>query len=182
MKKIILILLSGSILLNLNSCTEHPYSSEIKQVAALQSQLDSLNDVFRTLDLEDAVLKGIQIKEDAEELKMYIRNYPEAMTTEIGTLIDDLKAAGKTYGTIEKGHSQLREDLFTSKKQLKNLKADLQKNILVREKVQDYMISEKKSMKVLVKNVGQMKLNSNIGVVKYDNQLELINDIKTRQN
>ncbi|NND77581.1 MAG: hypothetical protein HKN39_05310 [Flavobacteriales bacterium] len=170
------------LLLALSSCSEHPFANEMKEVERLQVQTDSIDAIFKTLDVEDATLKAMQVKEDVEELKMYVRNYPDAMTTEIGTLLDDLKAAGKTYGSIEKNHGKLREELFTTKKQLRNLKKDLKDNLLDPKVATEYISSEAKAVKMLIKNIGQLKQNSKIAVVKYDRQLELINDIKTRQN
>ena len=154
----------------------------MSEIEGLQIQTDSIDSIFKTLDLEDATLKCIQIKEDGDALKMYVRNYPEAMSTEIGTLIEDLRAAGKTYGSIEKNHARLREELFNTKKQLKNLKKDLNANLLDPKAAMEFLVSEKKAVKLLIKNIGVLKQNSKIGVVKYDRQLELINDIKARQN
>lgn len=175
-------LIGLALLLGLSSCSEHPFKKELAEIERLQVQTDSIDAVFKTLDVEDATLKGVQIKEDLEALIMYVRNYPEAMTTETGTLLDDLKAAGKTYGSIEKNHGKLREELFNTKKQLKNLRKDLNDNLLAPEMAMEYLSSEKKAVKLLIKNIGQLKQNAKIGVVKYDRQLELINDLKTRQN
>jgi len=168
--------------LALFSCEEQPFRSELKEITKLQNQIDSIEIVFNTLNLEDAVVKGVKIRQDAQELKMYVENYPEAFSRELGTLIDDLKTANKVYGSIEKNHVKMAEEIKFSRNQLKGLKADYKKNKFKLEEGRKHFISEEKAVKELIKNIDQLKLNSKIGVVKYDRQLDLINDYKSRQN
>ena len=170
------------LLLLVFSCGDHPFKQEISEVNQLKTELDSIESVFKTLDYEDAVAKNHQVRSDAEELKMYARNYPEAFDVELGTLIDDLKVASKAYGQIEKSHATTLEEIKISKKQLDQLKQDLNNNVISIEEGQQYLKTEKDLMRKLKTKVTHLKQNSRIGVVKYDLQLELINDFKSRQN
>ena len=168
--------------LALFSCGEEPFKAELKQIDQLHRQIDSIEVVFKSLDLEDAVAKGVQIRQDAQALKMYAENYPEAFTSELGTLIDDLRAANKVYGSIEKNHAKMAAEIKYSRKQLEHLKGDYKKHKFKLEEGRNHFQTEKKAIKELVMNIDQLKLNSKIGVVKYDRQLDLINDYKSRQN
>lgn len=154
----------------------------MQEIDRLNAQLDSIEVVFQSIDLEKAVANNVQVEQDANALKMYAENYPDAFESKLGVLIDELKIAKKVFSQIEKNHGQLKEEISYSRKQLKNLKGDLKKNNLKLETGQDYFANENKAISDLIKSVSMMKQNEKIGVVKYEAQLELIEDYKKRQN
>jgi len=171
-----------SIYFFLVSCGPHPFHSELNEIDRLNTQLDSLETVFNSIDLERAVASNVKVEQDANALKMYVNNYPEAFDKKIGVLIDELGFAKKAFSRIEKNHGNLKEEINYSKKQLQDLKADLNNNNLSAEKGKEYLQKEKKAIDELRKNISLMKQNEKIGVVKYESQLELIEDYKKRQN
>lgn len=159
-------------------CAEHPYKTELDDINDLELVLDSAKTIFNSIDLENVVVTKAKIEDDRNLLINYVNDNPDSMSTQIGTLIDDLRIALKNLKKMESNQGQLKKQISYSTQQLFNLRNDLKNNVLKAEDAGKYVRDEKKAITSLKKAVDQMKHYSHLGVLKYENNKELIDSLK----
>lgn len=175
------IIVISSILLFMG-CSEHPFNSELEEIQELQLTLDSARNVFNSIRLEDVVITKSNIEADRNELIRYINNNPDSLTTQIGTLIDVLRTSLKKLNKIETNQANIKNELGISTIQIKSLRNDLKHNVLKTSDAEKYMNEERLAITSLKKSVDQMKHNSYIGVLKYEQNKILIDSLKQLAN
>ena len=120
------------------STCKNPYQAEIQKIDSMLVRLDTVRTILYQID---TVLINNRIKKIDEVLKKIMANY-DTVDRENAFLIDDYHNVKKYY---IKGSSRLGvfyEEIEVIPAQLKNLKADLSKNLIEGDKASLYLLNE----------------------------------------
>ena len=160
------------------SCSDHPYQSELDEIEDLELILDSARNSYSSIDLEEIVIVKSNIEADRNSLINYVNDNADSASTQIGTLIDDLRIALKYLKKLEGNRSQIEEQILYSTDQLSNLEHDLKNNVLRANDVDSYMKDERVAIKSLKKAIDEVKHYSSLGVLKYERNKTMIDSLK----
>jgi hypothetical protein len=133
------------------SCS-NSYTSEIKTIDSLLISLDSSRNLLYAMDT-GLVYKRIQTCTDNIN---YIFNHNESVNREQAFIIDDYSLCRKYYSKFAQKFPRLFDDIETVPRQLENLRKDLSKDLIPKEKASKFLIEEQLAAESMIESINQM--------------------------
>ncbi len=145
MKNLILVFTA---LITIASCS-NKFSEEIKEINSMMASLDSAKEVLYSIDTGKVFSR---IKEIESTLQRIIE-VNDSVNKEEALLIDDYMLNKKYYTRISGRFNSLFEHIETIPMQLKNLKSDLSKDLIEKEKASQYLENEKMATESVLRSI-----------------------------
>jgi hypothetical protein len=169
-----------ALMLMLFSCGTR-YTKEIAKVDSLQVVLGKIDTVFNTLD-------SARIGQIAKEIKLNLiflqNNCSDTISEEMAEFLDEYNSVSETLELVNKRLSEMAIELKNSKKQLADLRSDLEHNILKAEQVKVDMEREAAATKGIQESIDVLLkvLKDNAALFEKDDSKvkELIEKIKNK--
>lgn len=121
------------------ACSNNPFSKEIEQVEALETDLSVAQAKIDSIDFDNLT----ELSTKASEQLSYIqKNYRDTLSKDLASMLGFYKS---TYRNMQKLMNRVRktdEELQNSKTQLNNLKADLSNQLIPADSVSFYIKEE----------------------------------------
>lgn len=152
MRKLIFII---PLLLILAQCTS-PYKGEIAQLDSALLALDSAKQTLHNLDTGLIYQRYRQINENLLRLS----SIDDTLTKEDAFLIDAYSSQFKAYTRWSGQIAPLYEEVEVVPSQIENLKIDLSKNLIDKEKTSEYVKNEIEMAKYVTASVYKMQLGT----------------------
>jgi len=142
MKRIIIssLLVVSSLSIFFFGC-KNPNQKEIGEVEGLQKILNNTIEVLHSVDTNKLFKINNLIKQD---LLSIVKN-KDTLTREMAFKLDDFYGAKKHIYALNDNYKKMDKQLEYSVKQLKNLKQDLENNVLPKDKFINYFETEQKA-------------------------------------
>lgn len=141
-------------------CERTHFSNEISSLDSLRAKLDSAERLHRLIDTTGFHEAG---KVFTQKLTFIQQKYTESKDTiprNVALLMANYRDLKKPSKGFIPEYERTRKELKFSKDQIRDLKHDLQNNLLDTNIVVEMMNSERKAVEDVVARVGQLKLSS----------------------
>ena len=155
-----------------NSCT-NPNAKEIEEVDAL---LTIINDTeMSLLSIDTGLVFGTkrQMEMDIEE----ISNISDTITREEAFKLDDIFRSKKGFNTITNNYNGFLREIDFSKKQLNNLKQDLENGLMKEEDFKINYALEEEHILMLNGKIGKALNGLNLAIEKHKSDRPLLLEI-----
>lgn len=133
------------------SCS-NSYVSEIKTIDSLLISLDSSRSVLYGLDTG---LIYQRIRTSTNNIN-YIFNHNDSVNREQAFIMEDYVLSRKYYSRMAQKFPRLFEDIETVPRQLENLKKDLSKDLIPKDKAPKYIMEEKIAAESMIVSINQI--------------------------
>jgi len=134
--------------LSLTSCDPAAkYKTEIAEVDSCLVVLDSIEMKFNGIEFDSLQMMVDHVLMNEDTIEKYY--HPDTVSMEIGIRMNDSKGIRKTLKNLEEKERVFREEIAALKIQLENLKADISNGVLAKEKIDEYIATEKTDLNVL---------------------------------
>ena len=135
----------------------NPYQKEIAEIDSTLITLDSARKILSAVDeaiLNDRLSKG-------EEALADIEKSTDSLAKEDAYLIDDFHSYVKAYSRWMPRLSIMKEEIEVIPRQLENLRTDLSKNLIEKEKAREYMNKEMAAATSLMQSIHDLGMGLN---------------------
>lgn len=148
------------------ACNSTPYTEEIEEARSLIESLDSASTELAQIDTS-----GYRNASKAYAVKVgYIQNqYANAGDTidrELAEILTGYKELKKPYQQFVSKYETTQKEIEFSRKQLKNLKYDMEKASLDTQMVAEFMQTERDAVQKVITSVEQLKNSKSVTKVK----------------
>jgi predicted nucleic acid-binding Zn-ribbon protein len=137
------------------------YPKEMAAIDTLQTEVNKAVTELKTIDSVKVERVYTEIKDDITFIQ---KNYTDTLTLEMAEFLGEYNSLLKAIGSILKEYTELSNELSFTGGQLKNMKHDLEYNIVNEEKVKEYYAREEEAIKrnvestIVMINAAKLKL------------------------
>jgi hypothetical protein len=134
--------------LSLSSCDPaEKYKTEIAEIDSCLVVLDSIETKFNGIEFDSLQMMVDHVLMNEDTIEKYYK--PDTVSLEIGIRMNDSKGIRKTLKNLDQKERVFREEIDAMKAQLENLKNDVSNGVLAKEKIDEYLATEKMDLNVL---------------------------------
>lgn len=165
--------------IGLGACNT-PNQNEIKEVEALIAKVDSTEKALLSLDTAKIFGTKRQLATDIKEFE----RIKDTLTREEAFRVADYFGSKKKFYRLSARYPQFIADIELSKKQLNNLKQDLENDLVKKDYYSTYYADEHSAFKDLEFQVNKLVTGIDVVVDKYETDrpklLELMEELKQK--
>jgi len=141
-------------------CQRTHYAEEIRTLDSLRADLDSASNQFRLIDTTGFSNAGRVFTENLAYVQQKYTQSEDTIPREVAMLMADYRDLKKPSKGFISDYERTREELKFSKSQIRDLKHDLQNNLLDTNIVVEMLNDEIKAVEDVVSKVNQLKVSS----------------------
>lgn len=129
------------------------YSDEAAQCKALINTRDSIQSVYNSIDFDAIEHIGKTVETEIDSIKQLIDSKNFALSKEDAMFLGRYKSVSKPYRKLQKTRNQIEFDLRLSKKQLSDLKQDIDNKKIEKEALSTHLNSESEAIQIIKSNI-----------------------------
>jgi hypothetical protein len=147
------------------SCQRSEFTSEIKTIDSLIAVLDSAEAIFADIDTTGFRNLGQTFTENMSYVEQHYKKNNDTIPRDVALLMANYRDIKKPAKGFLSNHSKIKGELEYSKQQLRDLKHDLENNLLERNFVDRMVNQEKEAIDKVKGDVSTIKMSE-----KYTNE------------
>ena len=144
------------------------YDDEINEVISLQTKLEALNQSFYNVEKDKVNKAKKEYDKNIKQIKKYY--FTDTVDVDFVQLMNTYKGIKKLTKSFAKDYNNISSNLITMKKQLENLKHDLEKNVFSIDSIGFFIEVEQNNINKLNENVSSFVIKCD-DVIKIDDSL-----------
>lgn len=129
------------------------YSEEAAQCNALINTRDSIQKVYDAIDFTAIETIGKIVESEMDSIKKLIAVNEYALSKEDAMFLGRYKSVSKPYRKLDKTRNQIEFDLRLSKKQLDDLKLDIDNKKIEKELLSTHLKTEGEALEIIISNI-----------------------------
>jgi uncharacterized coiled-coil DUF342 family protein len=141
------------LILSVGACASFEFSNELKHIDVLKQELDSLENVYNSINGELARDRAQLINNNLSYVQ---RHWRDSMDVEIAAIMSQYRMMRKPLNIFHAEFSRAGEEIKLSHEQLTNLHSDLTNGLMDKEKATKSLEDETEAMAVLHASVLKM--------------------------
>ena len=147
-------------LLVFTSCKQTSYKAEITTIDSLLVELDTLDLIHRRIDTTDFATFRKTFTDNISYVQQAYTEGKDTMPKNVAMLMSEYRVLKKPAKGLHKKYTKTAEELKFAKRQLADLRHDLQNNLLDSVFVEEMLIEERQAVKSVSSSLEELKISS----------------------
>jgi flagellar motor protein MotB len=129
------------------------YKEEAGICDALIARHDSIQKAYDSIDFEEIEIIGKTVEAEMDSIKKLLSTTGFALKKEDAMFLGRYKSVSKPYRKLEETRQTIEFDLRLSKKQLADLKQDIDNKKIEKEALSTHLETEEEALQIVIKNI-----------------------------
>lgn len=172
-------------LIFLSGCNNNEFETEIKSVNNLIEKLDSAEAIFNEIDTAHYQVIADTISSNLNWITRSYKQSNDTMDRETAMFISDYRGSNKVFTKMDNTYSEISAEIEFSKKQLQELKHDLEEEALTAILANKYLVQEGEAVRAIMQSVSSLSIGlkrSDEAVVKHTAKMDSLKSARSVNN